>query len=187
MQKGHVAVRWQRQQHNFSEHSEPWAEADANTCPQGSPWEEPWGWAGGARPPPACWLLPSSEHSTQRLSPTHCGKSQSHLHCLAAAPLTQHTIQGRHINPPLWNHRLLCAPCSISSQKQIEVHWGKTSFVLHLAQETGTSITSLCNASPFWLYIRALSPKSPVITYISTAEHIFSAPTALLVTTNKRS
>lgn len=30
----------------------------------------------------------------------------------------------------------MCAPCSISSQKKIEVQCGKTSFTLHLAQET---------------------------------------------------
>ena len=67
----------------------------------------------------------------------------SHLHTAAAptriftaAPFTQRTIQGRYSNPPLWNRGLMCAPCSISSQKEMEVQCGKTSFVLHLAQET---------------------------------------------------
>lgn len=97
MQRGHVAVRWQRQEHHFSEHSgEPWAEADAETCPSISPWEELHVWAGGALPPPpACWLPPGSEHSTQRLSPTQHSKSHSHLPCLAAAPFIQCTTQGR--------------------------------------------------------------------------------------------
>lgn len=90
------------------------------------------------RSPSSSSLLPSpgSEHSTQRLSPAQHSKWHSHLPCLAAAPFIQHTTQGRYSNPPLWNQGLICAPCSISSQNEIEVQCGKTSFVLHLAQET---------------------------------------------------
>lgn len=56
---------------------------------------------GGAMAVQENWLF----LGMQRLSLRHGGMSHSHLPCLTAAPLTK----GRHSNPSLWNHGLMCS------------------------------------------------------------------------------
>lgn len=105
---------------------------------------------------------------------SHLHTTASHTPVFTAAPLIQCTIHGRYSNPPLWNHGLIRAPCSISVQ-EIEVQCGKTSFALHLAQETEGPVLDLSATHLLSDYTLGLSAWNLQRQHMPlTVEHVFS-------------
>lgn len=146
MQKGHVAVRWQAA---AASHRAQWWTMSCSRHKH-VPINQLLGgaaWAGGALSPPPAGFSQAVSTAPRALTPravTYTPQQVTLMPLLLPAALfIQCTIQGRQSNPPSWNHgwSVLLVPLGTG---------GKSSFVLHLAQETeGPWLDLSCNASPF--------------------------------------